>query len=83
MHKVYLHFHALVLQVFKLACKGQEKFVPANQIVVGDSVTLKNSHTSDEFAEIQPIFPRQEVSKESRTQTIDVLLKFPSFIASI
>jgi hypothetical protein len=47
-HKVYPCFHALVIQVFKLSIYIQEKIVPMNQIVVGDSVALKNMHTSNE-----------------------------------
>ena len=82
-NKMYARFHALVIKTFKLACEVSEKIVPSNEIAVGNRMALKNTDTSYEFAEIQPIFPWQQMLKKSGTKTIDVLLEFPCFITSI
>jgi hypothetical protein len=54
-----------------------------NEIIVRNSMPLKYSDACHQSAEVQPVLARQQVPKESVTQTVDVLLIFPSFVTSI
>ena len=82
-HKMYVRFYALVIKSFEFARELDEKSVPLKEVTMSNCVALKGSDTSYESAEIEPVFTRQEVSKECRAKTIDILLELPSFIASV
>ena len=78
--KVYVRFHALIIETFKFTCEVTEKTV---EVTVHNRMVMENMDASHEFTEIQPIFMRQKMSKKGGTKAIDILLVFPSFIASI
>jgi hypothetical protein len=62
-YEVHLCLHALIVQIFELVHELHEDVMALNEIVIRNSMLLKNSDTSHKSAEVQPVLVRQQVPK--------------------
>src|ERR1700761_6101597 len=77
-HEVNARLHSLVVELLKFSDETHEKFMAPHQVFVRNQMMLENTNTSHELTKVDPVFPWQNMTIESRTHTIYVLLVFPS-----
>jgi hypothetical protein len=82
-HEVNSGFHALIVELFEFARKFHEQGMPSKNVPISHRVPLKDPNASHKFAEIKPVFTRQDVPKKRGSKAVEILLKFPSFVTCV